>query len=254
MFFDTHAHLHYADFEPDRDAMIQRAEIAGVSFFLNVGTDLASSQASLALAECHSNIWAAAGIHPHDAVKATEADFAAIESLMTHPRMVAVGEVGLDFYRDHSPVPIQRDVFRRFVEMALRVNKPLVIHCRDAYDALIEMLRDVQPTGYQGVIHCFSSDKQIMETLLSLGFYISFAGPLSYKKNDVLREACAACPQDRLLLETDAPFLPPQTLRGKRNESAYMLETAAVMAELHGLSLEKLAELTTANARRLFRL
>jgi TatD DNase family protein len=254
MFFDTHAHLHYADFEPDRLEMIRRAESAGVKFFLNVGTDLASSQASLALAETQANIWAAAGIHPHDAVKATEADFSAIESLMAHPRMVALGEVGLDFYRDHSPVPIQRDVFRRFVEMALRVNKPLVIHCRDAYEALMEMLRDIQPTGYQGVIHCFSSDKMIMESLLNLGFYISFAGPLSYKKNDVLREACAACPQDRLLLETDAPFLPPQTLRGKRNESAYMLETAAVMAELHGLSLEKLAELTTANACRRFRL
>jgi len=254
MFFDTHAHLHYADFEQDREAMIRRAESAGVKFFLNVGTDLTSSQASLALAEAHSNIWAAAGIHPHDAVKATDADFAAIENLMKHPRMAAVGEVGLDFYRDHSPVTVQRDVFRRFVEMALRVDKPLVIHCRDAYEALMDLLRDIQPSGYQGVIHCFSSDKQVMEALLDLGFYISFAGPLSYKKNDVLREACAACPQERLLIETDAPFLPPQSLRGKRNESAYMLETAAVMAGLQGLSLEALAELTTANARRLLRL
>ena len=219
MFFDTHAHLHYMDFEQDRDAMILRAESAGVNFFLNVGTDLASSQASLALAESHSNIWAAAGIHPHEAVKATEADFTAIEGLMAHPRMVALGEVGLDFYRDHSPVPIQRDVFRRFVEMALRVNKPLVIHCRDAYDALIEMLRDIQPSGYLGVIHCFSSDKQVMETLLSLGFYISFAGPLSYKKNDVLREACAACPQDRLLIETDARVSRSSTTRDLNSES-----------------------------------
>lgn len=254
MFFDTHAHLHYADFEQDREAMIQRAQEAGVTFFLNVGTDLLSSEASLALAESHSNIWAAAGIHPHDAVKAKESDFTAIEKLLGHSRVVALGEVGLDFYRDHSPVPIQRDVFRRFVEMALRVNKPLVIHCRDAYEALIELLVDIQPIGFQGVIHCFSSNKQVMENLLRLGFYISFAGPLSYKKNDELREACAACPQDRLLIETDAPFLPPQSLRGKRNESAYMLETAKVMADLHGLSLDALAQLTTANARRLLRL
>jgi len=254
MFFDTHAHLHYVDFEQDREAMIQRAESAGVKYFLNVGTDLASSRASLALAESHSNIWAAAGIHPHDAVKATEEDFAAIESLMGHERMAAVGEVGLDFFRDHSPADVQKDVFRRFVEMSLRVRKPLIIHCRDAYDALIEILREIQPSRYAGVIHCFSSDKQVMDKLLELGFYISFAGPLSYKKNDVLREACLACPRDRLLLETDAPFLPPQSLRGKRNESAYMLETASVMAELHGLDLAALADLTTCNARRLFRL
>ncbi len=252
MFFDTHAHLHYGNFDPDREEMIQRAEAAGVSYFLNVGTDLVSTRASLQLAETHANIWAAGGIHPNDAAKAVETDFSALEELMGHPRMVAVGEVGLDFYREHSPLSIQRDVFRRFIDLALRVSKPLVIHCRDAYGAVEEMLKTIQPDGYRGVMHCFSSDQADMQKFLDLGFHISFAGPLSYKKNEGLRAACAACPKDRLLLETDAPFLPPQTVRGQRNESAYMLETAAVMAGLHGLTLSELAGLTTANARQLF--
>lgn len=254
MFFDSHTHLHYENFNEDREEMIRRAEAAGVRYFLNVGTDLESSRASLKLAEAHPNIWGAAGIHPNDSANACEADFEEIEKLLAHPRMVAVGEVGLDFYRDHASPEVQKKVFDRFIEMAGRLGKPLVIHCRDAYEAMDDILKSSGGRERFGVMHCFSSDRPVMEKFLDLGFYISFAGPLSYKKNEALREACRACPLDRLLIETDAPFLPPQTLRGKRNESAFMMETAQVMAELHGLPLERLAEQTTQNAKRLFRL
>ena len=166
--------------------------------------------------------------------------------------MVAIGEVGLDFYRDHSPQAVQRVVFERFVRLALDTGKPLIVHCREAYAALIEMLQGIQPGNYRGVMHCYSADRETLLRLVDLGFHISFAGPLTYKKNEALRDACVACPPERLLLETDAPFLPPQTMRGKRNEPAFMIETATLMADLHRLSLDALAYVTTNNAHRLF--
>ncbi len=252
MFFDTHVHFHFPDFDGDREEAFQRAEKARVQYFLNVGTDVPSSEAALKIAESHEFVWASAGIHPHDAAKAKPADFEQIEQLLSHPKMVAIGEVGLDFYRDHSPQAVQREVFSRFIQLALKTGKPLIIHCRDAYAALIEMLTRVQPAGFNGVIHCFSSERETLLRLVDLGFHISFAGPLTYKKNEALRDACAACPPERLLLETDAPFLPPQTMRGKRNESSFLVETAAVMAVLQRLSLDALGYVTTHNARRLF--
>jgi len=165
-----------------------------------------------------------------------------------------VGEVGLDYYRDHSPQDKQREVLREFVAMARRADKPLILHCRDAYGDLAALLHELGGAPYRGVIHCFSSNTEDMNRFLELGFHISFAGPLTYKKNDPLREACKNCPSDRLMLETDAPFLPPQTMRGKRNEPCFMMETAQTAAGLHGLSLEQLAARTLANARELFRL
>lgn len=252
-FVDTHVHLHFPEYAADRGEVLRRAEAAGVEWFVNIGTDLESSKEALKLAESRKNIFATGGIHPHDTKGADEKSVQAVGEFLRHPKMVAIGEVGLDFFRDHSPREQQEKIFSAFLKLHRETGKPMVIHCRDAYERLLEMLQDFLKPPIQGVMHCFSSDKTMMKRFLDLGLFISFAGPLTYKKNDSLREACRACPQDRLLLETDAPFLPPQTRRGQRNESAWLLETAQVAAELHGISLEQMGEMTSANARTVFK-
>lgn len=251
-FVDTHVHLHFPDFDEDRSTVIERARAEGVKLFLNVGTDIATSEICIELAEKHDFIYAAAGIHPHDTEGVTQDDLKAIEEMLKHPKVVALGEIGLDFFREHSSHEVQIDRLKDFFGIYKRNNKPLVIHCRDAYEKFIEMLRDEGEKQYRGVMHCYSSDKKTMKQLVELGFYISFAGPLTYKKNDSLREALKACPVERVLIETDAPFLPPQPWRGKRNETLYMLETARVGAEVTGMTLEAFGKQTTENAKRLF--
>ena len=252
-FIDTHVHLHFPEYENDRAEVIENARRAGVGTFINVGTDAASSRASLELAKAHDFIYAAAGIHPHDAKDADEKAVKEMEELFKNPKMAAIGEVGLDFFRDHSPRQKQEEIFRGFLDLHRITSKPLVIHCRDAYERMLEMLREELKPPVLGVMHCFSSDKITMKRFLDLGLFISFAGPLTYKKNDALREACKACPLDRLLLETDAPFLPPQTRRGQRNEPAWLLETAQTAAGLHGIPVEELGEKTSANAGAVFK-
>ncbi len=250
-FVDTHAHIHFPDYDQDQKAVIDRLKESGFEFFVNVGTDYESSVKSLELAKQYDFIYAAAGIHPNDTATTEPADVVKIAELLKHPRVVAIGEIGLDYYRDHSPRDKQKQILNAFLDFYQILGKPLVLHCRDAYDDLALLLGS-RGRSWNGVMHCFSSNKDHMKKFLDLGLYISFAGPLTYKKNDELREACKACPLDRLLLETDAPFLPPQTMRGKRNEPVFMLETAQTAAELHGLSLEELGKRTTANARKLF--
>jgi len=220
-FVDTHVHLNFPDYDADREEVIQRARQAGVEIFINVGTDVETSRASVKLAEEYDFVWASAGIHPHDAKDADPAAIQAIEDMLTHPRVIAVGEIGLDFFRDHSPRETQKEILKQFLGIHKVSGKPLILHCRDAYEDLAALLEEVHLPSYRGVMHCFSSDRKTMEKFLEFGLHISFAGPLTYKKNDPLREACAACPLDRLLLETDAPFLPPQSKRGKRNESGF---------------------------------
>ncbi len=250
--FDSHVHFHFPDFDADRSEVLARARAEGVSHFINVGTDVESSRASLAIAEQSETIWAAAGIHPHDAHAARDEDFEAIEALLAHPKMAAIGEVGLDFFRNLSPREVQEEVLVRFIGLHKKTGKPLIIHCRDAYEELIQLLQRESSELYRGVIHCFSGDAAFMKRLLDLGFYISFAGPLTYKKNEILREACRTCPSDRILVETDAPFLPPQTRRGKRNEPMYMTETASMAAELHQMDLERFSEHLFANTQQAF--
>jgi TatD DNase family protein len=251
-FTDTHVHFHFPDYDADRAKTIDAARQAGVELFINVGTDIESSRKSLALAEEFPDFYASAGIHPHDAHVADPAMLQEIEKILQHPRMVAIGEVGLDFFRDHSPRVKQEEVFRHFLKLHHKIKKPMIIHCRDAYEDMHCMLKE--ENVHHGIMHCFSSDRAAMEKFVEMGFHISFAGPLTYKKNDALREACKACPKDRLLLETDAPFLPPQSMRGKRNESAYLLEIARTAAELHQVSLEELGKITTANAKKVLKL
>lgn len=249
---DSHSHLHFPEYDGDRSETLARARQAGVEAFISVGTDLATSEACLRLAEQEPFIFATAGLHPHDAVSGTEEVLKGIEDLLGHPRVVAVGEVGLDFFRDHSPHDVQQRIFHHFLDLAEKTEKPLVIHCRDAYDPMLGILRERKQAPYRGVMHCFSSDAATMKCFLDLGFHISFAGPLTYRKNDALREACRVCPADRLLLETDAPYLAPQKNRGKRNEPAFMTETAGLAAELKGMTSVSLGEQTVKNTKELF--
>ena len=249
---DTHIHLHFPQYDADRPEMIRRAVEGGVTAFLNIGTDLEDSRKAVAIADEYSEVYASVGYHPHETKAANPADLAELEKLLMHPKVVAIGEVGLDYFHDHSPRDVQAKLLQTFLAWYDQYRKPLIIHCRDAYVDLLGLLRKHTRSPYRGTLHCYSSDAPTMKEFLDLGFHISFGGALTYKKNDVLREVCALCPKDRLLLETDGPYLAPQSMRGKRNEPLYMIETAECAAKLHGLSVEALADLTTANARALF--
>lgn len=250
---DTHCHLYFDDFNEDREDVYARAQVAGIEKLVHIGIDLESTQKALAYAEKYDFIYATAGVHPNDTAEVSNEDIQAIEKILEHPRVVGIGEIGLDFFRDSSTQAAQEKTLVRFLEIYRRVQKPLIFHCRDAFKRLAELLQESGQAPYKGLIHCFTGDQASMQTFLDLGFHISFSGILTYKRNDELREACRACPLDRLLLETDAPYLSPQSKRGKRNESAFMVETAQAAADVHGISLEEMALKTTENAHQLFR-
>jgi len=249
---DTHIHLHFPQYDADRPAMIERAIQGGIRHFLNIGTDLKDSRKAVAIAEQYPEVYAAVGFHPHETRHARDGELAELEKLLSHPKVVAIGEVGLDFFHEHSPRDVQKKLLRTFLAWYEQYRKPIIIHCRDAYEDLLGILKEHGKAPYRGTLHCYSSDTETMKKYLDLGFHIAFGGALTYKKNDGLREACALCPKDRLLLETDAPYLPPQSKRGQRNEPLYMIETAECAAKLHGMSVEEIADLTTTNACALF--
>jgi len=249
--FDTHAHLHFPDFAADLEAVLARARAAGVRRFLTVGTDVESSRSAVALAGREPDVWAAVGIHPHDAAGADDAALAEIERLAASPRVVAVGEIGLDFFRDLSPRPAQEAAFRRQLALARRLGKPVLVHCRDAHPEVLDVLAAEWEPARGGIMHCFSGDVAIARRCLDLGFLVSLAGPVTYPKARALPEVARFLPADRLVVETDCPYLPPQGHRGMRNEPAYLALTAGRVAELRGDSLETLARRTTDNARAL---
>ncbi len=248
----THIHLHFSQYGADRGEVIRRAIQGGVRRFLNIGTDLEDSRKAVAITDIYPEVYAAVGYHPHETKTANPEDFAELEKLLAHPKVVAIGEVGLDYFHDHSPRDVQQKLLGTFLEWYQKHQKPIIIHCRDAYEDLLRILKERSLAPLRGVLHCFSSNAEMMKKFTDLGFYVAFGGALTYKKNGVLREACALCPKDRLLLETDGPYLAPQSKRGKRNEPLYMIETAECAAGLHGMSVEEIAALTTANAQRLF--
>ena len=249
---DTHAHLDAKPFAGNIEAILARAAAAGVGHILTVGCDLESSRASVALAETHPGIYAAVGIHPHDAVTVTEPALAELRSLAAHPKVVAIGETGLDFYRDRSPRDDQRRAFRAQIALARDCGKPLIVHDRDAHDEIMAILRDSGAAEAGGVLHCFSGDLAMAKACLELGFYLSIAGPVTYPKNEALREVVRSVSIDRLLVETDCPYLAPQKVRGKTNEPAYVEETARAIAAIKGLTLDDVARVTTLNAFTLF--
>lgn len=250
--FDTHAHLHFPEFDEDRAAVLERGRAAGVRRMVTIGTDVDTTRAALALTTREADVWATAGVHPHDAAESDETAQAEVERLAAEPRVVAIGEIGLDFFRNLSPPETQERVLRRFLALAHRLRKPVVLHCRDAHAEMLAILGDERVAEVGGIMHCFSGDVEIARRCLDLGLTISLAGPVTYPNARALPDVARFVPGDRLVVETDCPFLPPQGYRGKRNEPAYLAITAARVAELRGEPLDELAARTTANARRLF--
>ena len=250
---DTHAHLDDARFA-DLPAVLERASAAGVARVLTIGIDRATSEASVELAHAHPQLAAAVAIQPNHAAEAGPDDFARIEELATDPRVVAVGETGLDRYWDRAPFELQEAFFVRHLALARRLGKPVVIHCRQAEADVVRVLTaDFAANGpVPGVMHSFSGDLATAEACLGLGLHVSFAGMVTYKTAEPLRLVATAVPLDRLLVETDSPYLAPEPARGKRNEPAFVAHTLRRLAEVRGEDPEALAAATTANARRLF--
>jgi TatD DNase family protein len=253
---DSHCHLDQDAFDDDRAAVIARARDAGVGRMITIGAGgpLASNHAAVALAEADRDIFAAVAVHPHDASEITDDTWPALRELWSHPKVIAVGETGLDYYYNHSTPETQRAHLRRFVREAGRAGLPLVIHCRDAYPDLLGIFHEEDAAAIGGVIHCFSGTAAEAEACLALGFALSFSGIVTFKNAGVLREVARTMPLDRLLIETDAPFLAPIPHRGKRNEPALVRCVAEEIARARALPLAEVAAITSANTARAFRL
>ena len=255
---DTHAHVHDRGFQQDRAAVLARARAAGLAAVVTVGTDLAESEAAVALADQEADVFATVGVHPHDARLWDDAAKARLRELAGQAKVVAIGEIGLDFYRDLSPRADQERAFRAQLELANELRLPVVIHARQAADATAAILTEWAPAAAcgrpLGVLHCFDGDVDLAGRYVELGFLISIAGPVTYPKSTRIREVALAMPAEALVLETDAPYLTPQFRRGKRNEPAYVVETARFVADLRRTDAETLAASCGGNARRLFRL
>lgn len=250
MITDTHAHLFWKDFDVDRAEVLSRAREAGVERMLIVGTDVATSRECFELCEGEPGLYPTAGVHPHDAEGVSDQDLETIASLCARPECVAVGETGLDYFKEYSPKVEQRRAFRWHLDLARRLDKPAIVHCRDAHRDTVELLREYP--GVRGVMHCFTMGEEELAPYLELGFYISFSGVVTYPKNEANRAAAAAVPEDRLLIETDCPFLAPQGKRGKRNEPALVRLVLEHVAEVRGVAPDDLARVTSENAARLF--
>ena len=255
---DTHCHLDFERFDADREAVVERARQAGVTRVVAPGVDLASSRRALELAAQFEGVYAALGVHPNTNVALGEAELDELRALCRHPKVVAIGEIGLDYYRDHTPHAQQRANFAAQLRLASALGLPVIIHNREASADVLRALSewragaDDNLAGRAGVLHSFSAGWAEAQAALDEGFYLGFSGPLTYKQADVLRAVAAQAPAERILIETDAPFLTPHPLRGQRNEPAFVRHVADKLAEVRGLSIEALAELTTANAARLF--
>lgn len=248
---DTHAHLHADHYTDDRDAVLERCRQADVTRLITVGYDLPSSEASIALAQHEPMIWATAGIQPHYALQTDAAALEHLHHLLQQPRVVALGEIGLDYYHDRAPHDRQEALFREQLAMARELDLPVVIHSRDAQVDTVRILRDAAH-DYPGVMHSFSGDWEHAQACLRIGFYLSFSGPLTFKKAIELHDVARRAPLDRILIETDSPYLTPHPFRGKRNEPAYVRYVAEMLAALRDVPIETIAEATTANAERLF--
>lgn len=255
---DSHCHIDGEQFDADRDEVVRRAREAGVAAMLNVGTGDPHSddfRRALSVAQKYENVFASIGVHPHDAkLYDDRAEEHLIDLVRSSEKVIAWGEIGLDFYYDHSPRDAQKEVFRREIRTARGLNLPIIIHSRDADDETVEILSDEcsYPEFRGGIMHCFGGSPKMAEDLMKIGFLISFAGNVTFKKAENLREAARVVPLDKLLVETDCPFLTPVPFRGKRNEPAYVVHTARFLAELFSVSPGTLADNTTSNFKRFF--
>jgi TatD DNase family protein len=254
---DSHAHIDFPQFADDREAMLVRARDAGVGTLLAIGTGPGPEKldAALPFAEQHDWIYTSVGIHPHEAKEVTPQHLDELARLAQHPKVIAWGEIGLDYFYDHSPRDVQATVFRSQMELAHTAKLPIIIHCRDAWDDCLALIEQHwRPTGLAGILHCFTGTLDHAKRGLDMGFLISFAGNSTYPKTQNIREVAKEIPLDRMLIETDSPFLAPQPYRGKRNEPAYVVEVAKTLATVRNLAPEEIAAATAANFRRLFRI
>ncbi len=253
MWIDSHAHLEMKEFDPDRPQVIERAAAKGITGIITIGTDLESSRKALALAKTYRKIWAAVGFHPHDAASFDPEDLPRLSRLTEDPLVVAIGEIGLDFYRNLSPPPRQKETFRHLIQLARTVALPLIIHDREAHEEVLMILREEKAWEVGGVFHCFSGDWDMARQCLDLNFSLSVTGAVTYKKGSVLEEVVRQAPLESLLLETDAPYLSPHPFRGKRNEPAHLVHTAEQVARIRGLSLSELSRAVLQNTFRVFK-
>lgn len=254
MWIDSHCHLDFSEFDADRDGVVQRARAAGVQRMVTIGTSLLEWPKVYDIAQTYDDVFCSVGLHPHEA----EAEQTSVEALMMHaakPKVVGIGETGLDYFYDLAPRERQQDNFRIHIKAAQLCDLPLIVHTRDAEDDTIAMLQESQTNegaALRGVIHCYSSARRLAEAALALGFYISFSGMLTFKKSEEIRDIAKDIPLDRLLVETDSPYLSPVPLRGKTCEPSYVVHTARQLAQVKGVSEEALAHQTTENFYRLF--
>jgi TatD DNase family protein len=253
-FIDSHAHIQGAEFASDLHEVIDRAQTAGVEKIVVVGGagELSSNQAAVAIARSSPGLFATVGMHPHDAKDVGDNDLRQLQDLAADSKVVAIGETGLDFFYDHSPRDLQMKIFVRLIHMARDTNLPLIVHDRDAHREIAELLRSESGTNLRGVIHCFTGDYQAARIFLDLGFYISFSGIVTFKNAEALREVVREMPLDRMLVETDSPYLAPVPHRGKRNEPAFVHLVAEAIAQVKGVGVDEVAEVTSLNARLLF--
>lgn len=252
MFTDTHCHFDFPAFDLDREAALQRAQAAGVTRLVIPGTDLETSRRAVALAERYPGIYAAVGVHPNSADNFSPNVLSEIRILAKHPKVVGIGEIGIDLYWRKVSLMAQKEAFRHQIRLANELGKPIIVHDRDAHAEVMQALREQRPI-MGAVLHSFSGDQAMADAALALGFYLGVDGPLTYKKSEALRAIFAAAPLDRILIETDAPYLTPHPHRGQRNEPAYVRLVAEKLAEIRKTTLEGIATATTQNAERFFR-
>jgi TatD DNase family protein len=251
---DSHCHLADVRLRDDADGIIARARLAGVTTIISVGAigPIETDRLTVELAERNRDVYAAVGVHPHDATACSDARLTELRDLAASPKVIAIGETGLDFHYMHSPQHAQEDSLRRHLALATELGKPIVIHCRDAEEPLATIVREAGMPPRGGVIHCFTGNASSARAFLALGFYISFSGILTFRNPAQVREAALIVPTERVMVETDAPYLAPEPHRGTRNEPAYVVRTLEVLARLRGVHTDVLAQATTENARRLF--
>ncbi len=252
MFIDSHAHIQLSQFNQDREAVLTRAEKADVSNILVIGFDMETSLGAVELAEKHTHIYATVGMHPHDAKDLTPDVLKTFRELAEHPKVIALGEMGLDYYRNLSPRPVQKEAFKQQLDLAEELQMPIVIHNRDAYMDILPIL-EARQGRVRGVLHCFTGDVELMQRSLAIGFHIGIGGIVTYPSAKDIRAVAREVPEDRLLIETDCPWLAPQFRRGKRNEPAYVRAVAEKIAELRDTSIETIGKITTENFKNVFK-
>ncbi|MFF2590671.1 TatD family hydrolase [Peribacillus butanolivorans] len=252
MLFDTHVHVNAEQFNEDLEDVIERAQEAGVNNMVVVGFDRPTITRAMELIETYEFMYAAVGWHPVDAIDMTEEDLKWIEELSSHPKVVAIGEMGLDYHWDKSPKAIQMEVFRKQIQLAKKVGLPIIVHNREATADIVNILKEEEASEVGGIMHCFSGSAETAMECIDMNFYISLGGPVTFKNAKKPKEVAAAVPLDRLLIETDCPYLAPHPYRGKRNEPSYVKLVAEQIAEIKQLSVEEVSKATTDNAKKLF--